>query len=271
MRKSNESQSSNIINSVIRASDILVSLSDGFDTVTQISKNLSLSHATTYRLLKTLEYKGLVIQDARTRKYYLGPVIIKLNADPSISHHLLIANSIDEMTRLWKLCGETIALHVSLGNQKVCLKELQCRYELKSIIGQDIITPLYPSGMGKMLLAQISENDRKQLVETMNIVPYTSKTITDRHALLEELKKVEMQGYARSSSERVEGSLSLSVAINNYLIPAALTIVAPESRLKLQEKEILQELMTSAKRISSQLRYIVTQDNDIASAQLFNP
>jgi DNA-binding IclR family transcriptional regulator len=68
----------NIVNSITKGADILRNLSEGIDRISDLSKNLQLSKSTAHRLLKTLEISELVMQDPITRRYYLGPLILKL-------------------------------------------------------------------------------------------------------------------------------------------------------------------------------------------------
>ena len=241
------------INSIIRATDILVTLSDGLSRVTDIASRLNLSPATTYRILKTLEVVGLVIQDTISSRYYFGPLITKLASNRDIVHQVLIIYASNEMKRLWELSGETVTLHILLGTQRICIKELQSNHEFRFVTAKEISGSLYPGVMGKALLSQCGDNELNMILEHMKIAPLTPNTITDKKLLMEELKRVRMQGYATSAGELVLDGLGIAVPILNYTHPVALGIVGPENRLKSNMPVLIEETKESAKRISHNL------------------
>jgi DNA-binding IclR family transcriptional regulator len=88
--------------SISRAVKILSCLSDGMNTVTEIAQHCELSKPTVSRLLKAIEKSNLVIRDPVHRKYYLGPLLHHLVANPKTTHLNLITLSTGEMNRLSK-------------------------------------------------------------------------------------------------------------------------------------------------------------------------
>jgi DNA-binding IclR family transcriptional regulator len=79
-------------------------------------------------------------------------------------------------------------------------------------------------------------------------------TITDQEVLTEEIRRVRIQGYAVSFSERVPGSASISVAVKGYACPVALSVLGPESRFDATVMmDHLKEIKGSSDRISQKL------------------
>jgi DNA-binding IclR family transcriptional regulator len=65
---------------------------------------------------------------------------------------------------------------------------------------------------------------------------------------------VRKQGYAFSFGERVKGASSVSVPIQDYVCPVALSIMGPDNRFSLDKmKEILPVMKERAIRISKKL------------------
>ena len=108
-------------NSVTRGIDILKSLSEGTDRVTDLAKQHGLSKSTTHRLLKSLENTSIVRRDPITRRYYIGPLMLDLASRPIISHQGLTISAFEEMRRLRDLTQETVVLHIRIGLERVCL------------------------------------------------------------------------------------------------------------------------------------------------------
>lgn len=243
-----------IVNSVAKSTDILRNLSEGLDRISDLSKKLRLSKSTTHRLLKTLEVSELVMQDPVTRRYYLGPLILKLAARPIIAHQNLILCAFEEMKYLRDLSRETVVLHIQIGLERICLEELQSPENIKYTAGKGFVAPLYTGSAGKILLSELKDNELQYLVKNLQLKPIGPHTITDKRTLLKELKKVRKQGYATSFGERIPGSASISVPIKNYICPVALSVLGPDNRFSLNRMmDVLKEMKKSASRISKKL------------------
>src|SRR5207244_3543536 len=86
---------------------------------------------------------------------------------------------------------------------------------------------------GKLLLAFLVDDERRQLLDQLRLVPLTDRTITDRRRLETELDEIEHRGYATSRGERAAGVASLSAPIfaGDGRILAALSVIGPDTRL----------------------------------------
>ena len=116
-------QKSTTVNAVSRSINILVALSNGKSTLSDIKNSLKLSASTTHRLLKTMG-KLLVVQDPVGHHYHLGPLLLKLASEPVKYHYLLISSALEEMNRLSALFSETVYLTIMIGTQIVRLHQI---------------------------------------------------------------------------------------------------------------------------------------------------
>lgn len=243
-----------IVNSITKGVDILRSLSDGIDRVSDLSNRLHLRKSTVHRFLKSLEMSELVMQDPITRRYFLGPLILNLASRPIISHQNLILGAFEEMRYLRDLSRETVVLHIRIGLERICLEELQSFENIRYTAGKGFVTPIYAGSAGKVLLSELEDNEFQILMSHVRLDPVGPNTITDKEALLKLVKKVRKQGYATSFGERVLGSASISVPIKNYICPVALSILGPDNRFNLKRmRDVLEEMKKSAFRISKKL------------------
>jgi len=243
-----------IVNSITKGADILRSLSDGIDRISDLSSKLNLSKSTTHRLLKTLQKSEFVMQDPFTRRYYLGPLILKLASRPIIAHQNLIVCAFEEMKYLRDFSRETVVLHIRIGLERICLEELQSPENIKYTAGKGSVAPIYTGSAGKILLSELKNNELQLLVENLQLNPIGPHTITDKKILLKELEKVRKQGYSTSFGERIPGSASISVPIKNYICPVALSVLGPDNRFSLNMMmDVLKEMKKSSSRISKKL------------------
>ncbi|MFH1025147.1 MAG: IclR family transcriptional regulator [Nitrospirota bacterium] len=242
------------VNSIIRAVNILKVLSEGANQLSDISKKLQLGKGTVHRILTTLEETGFVIQDPSSRRYFLGPLIISLSSKSAIAHHFLLNCSHEELKRLSDFSRETVNLQVRMGFQRVCLDEVESQEPIKYISGKGSLQPIHLGSAGKLLLSEIMDEELQSLLDHITFAPVCTNTITDKTAMLREIKKIRKQGYAVSFSERIKGSASISVPIRNYPYPVALSILGPGSRFdEGSMMRSLSEMLISADRISSLL------------------
>jgi DNA-binding IclR family transcriptional regulator len=249
----NPEQKPAAVRSVYRAVDILVCLSNGINTLTEITNRTKLNKPTVYRLLKTLEELRTVTQDPVTHHYFLGPLIQKIASNPETNHQYLITCAMAELRQLWEASGETVELNIMVGIQYARIYEIPSRYELKVVAGPDPVGPIFVGATAKVLLSQLDDAELKAALKNIKISHVTEYSVTDRTELLSQAKETRKQGYATSYGERIDGALCISVPVKNYFWPVALSIVGPQIRFKPRIKNALKELISSAERISSNI------------------
>ena len=242
------------VKSVSRAMDVLESIRNGTNTLTDISRRANLGKTTTYRLLKTLQASGFVTQDPVTQHYYLGHMIFRLASDITTLHQRLILCAYDEMEHLRELTGETVSLQIKVGGQRVLLEELPSKQHIKLTLGHGFATPLHIGSGGKALLSQLPENEIQMILNCTRLVGMTTNKIIDKDELLNEIRKIKEEGYSITFGESLVGNAGLAVPIKNYEYPAALSIFGPDYRFNRDiMMKFLKELKNSADRISKKL------------------
>jgi IclR family acetate operon transcriptional repressor len=241
--------------SIAHATEILICLSNDIHKISDIARQCNFSKSTVHRVLKLLEEPLLVVQDIINRRYYLGPLITQLTANPVTTHKRLITCAIDEMKHLATFSEETVALDIMIGIQYLPLHEIPSKHTLKVTQESKKIGPLYAGlyagASVKVLLMQLDEKRLKILMDNINITPETERTVTDKQLLMAQLKEIRQKGYAISYGERVQGTLSIAAPISNYILPVGLSVVGPESRLQPKVKEVIAEIKASSRRISN--------------------
>jgi IclR family transcriptional regulator, KDG regulon repressor len=243
------------ISSIVRASKILRCLSENITRITDISEKLQLSKGTIHGILESLVSTGFAYRDSSTRQYCIGPIIHEFASNPFVAHKRLILASYREMESLRDLSGETVGLFVLNGSQRIVLEEVLSPSEIKFTGVKGLSTPAYAGSSGKVLLAELSQEDLQLLLKNLTLLPAAPNTVTEKTRLLRELAEIRKRGYSTSFSERVVGSASIAAPIKNYSCPASLSIVGPENRLSLKKMlSFLNELKKSTARIAKSLK-----------------
>jgi DNA-binding IclR family transcriptional regulator len=241
--------------SISRAVKILSCLSDGMNTVTEIAQHCELSKPTVSRLLKAIEKSNLVIRDPVHRKFYLGPLLNRLVANPKTTHLNLITLSTGEMNRLSKICGETVVLGILIGNRNIRLHMIPSIHNVRVYeeTEDDGIELKLQGAATKALLSQLERKELSQLIDDIKSESGNENSEVDKREFLLQLRQIKKQEYAISRGEKIAGALAISIPIKGYQFPAVLSVVGIESRFKPLVPDLIPEVITSARRISGNL------------------
>lgn len=111
--------------------------------------------------------------------------------------------------------------------------------------------------MGRIMLAQLSENELEKHLNSVTLAPPTPRAIKTIAEVRTELEKVRSQGYSILDQELEIGLRSIGVSIGSHVNDtyAAINISVPASRLSVEELEvkILPMLQNTAQQINSEL------------------
>jgi DNA-binding IclR family transcriptional regulator len=249
----NKNADSDEIRSIARSAKILVCLSMGINTLSEISNNCDYSMPTVYRLLRALEKTGFARKDPLTKKHYTGPLIDKIHSFPQVTHQHLIACSIKEMQQVAVVSGETVNLTVRLGIEYLPVYSIESKNDLRIHEEIKTLTPIFVGPTAKVLLSQSSDEEIEKLLKYIKLEKITDNTITDKDVFFSKVKQARKQGYSIGYGEKVVGALGMAAPIKNYILPASLSILGPEYRLRDRVDELVKELVESANRISDNI------------------
>jgi IclR family acetate operon transcriptional repressor len=235
-------------------------LQHGRVSLGRIAERAGLSKPTAHRLLATLSYGQLVIQDPITSEYMLGPGCIGI-AD-AVMRGLGGLGPVADTTleRLSRESGESSAVHVRAGIQRICVQHSPSPQPVRYTARVGASNPLHTGAMGKLLLAFTDLDELGDLLDRMPLSAQTDATITDRRALEDELQRIRSDGYAVSRGEQAVGVAAVSTPIlhPDGTILAALSILGPADRL-------------TDTRIQELLPLLVAGANEIMNAYAYRP
>jgi len=220
------------IQSVDRAVDLLLAVAAAQPeeaTVPALARACGLNRATAWRLLKTLQVRGLVSVDESTGRYSIGLTTMELGnaAGPDA----LISAARPTLERMCAETGETASLAVPGVGGLTYLDEVTPKAVLTaSWLGRSV--PLHATSTGKALLAHLPA-DQVRRVLAGPLTRFTDTTITDPDHLTAELAATRERGYGVCAGE-LESSLygvSAPVLDRNHRPLAVLSIWGPRDRV----------------------------------------
>jgi DNA-binding IclR family transcriptional regulator len=237
------------VKSVFRAANILSCLSQGVYTITEISAVCQLNKATVHRLLKALVESKLAIQDPINHRYYLGLQLARMSASPFTTHEYLVTAAVQPMLKLSKITGETIFLSILLGVKEIILSDVPSKHDLRVV--ETMQKGYYATtGAGaKVLLSMLESHELKIALD--NIDFEFPKTVgSNKNAVIAEVENIRRQGYCVTSGERIEGATCIAAPIKNYILPVALGILGPESRITTNVPTYVKAIKSAAAQFS---------------------
>lgn len=253
------------VTSVERALRLMEALLDGPIGATGLAAVLGVSKATAFRLARTLEANGYVVQLEDTR-YTLGPRCLMLAAwafgHIDIRRELRWAEE-----ELHAKTGETAMLSVQAGNDSVCIDSIPSNQSIVSVASVGEVWPAHTCSAG---LAMLANDDKfRDLYLSHALAKATEHTITDPDALLPLLQDFRTRGYAVNHSYWRDGVSAVGAVVHEASGKpvAALSVMLPSFRLDESGESALGSLVADvATRASARLGYRGRAPSDLPQA-----
>lgn len=224
--------------------------------VTEIARRSGNTKGRTFRLLATLEQHNVVKRRGSSALYYLGVAALEIGTAAQ-SRMDVVSILRDPMDMLAATFNETVVVRMREGLETVCVSRYGSTRTLRVQGAVGSRRPLYAGASSKVLLA-FAPADVQAAVLERGRDQFTAATLTDRHALLEELQRVRAQGHAFSNGERADSTAALAVPIRDRTsaVVASLSISTPSSRMQEPRRsEMLEALLLQGALASGTLGY----------------
>lgn len=198
------------VQAVDHAVQILDCFFDGKKSLglSEIAGELNLNKSSVYRLLETLVVGGLLAKDPFSRGYTLGIKLVQL-AQRLGTRFLLTETAMPMLQRLREETGETVALHVRIGAQRLCVAQLASSQPVRMMLKMDRPYPLVHGAAGKVFLVYLPSASVHALLA--ELPPAAGE------ALARELSTIRREGFAISRGEIIADTTSICAVVLNGL------------------------------------------------------
>jgi DNA-binding IclR family transcriptional regulator len=239
------------VQAVVKAFDLLetIAAEDSNPTVPLLAKKLDLSRNKMFRLLATLEDKGLVERDEATGTCRLGFSAFEM-AQHILKSASLIRLAHPVMEELARKHDEAIYITVLNNDEVFFLDMVDSFQQIKATPLVGLRFPFFTNAAGKAIKAMSSADVLSKLGK---------RGIPDMKQLESELNNIRNKGVAVDFGGLGEGICDVAVAIKDYTgkVVGALTLLAPSFRM-LQDrldKEIIPSMLEGAEVLSLKFGY----------------
>ena len=244
------------VSSVMKVFAILNALAEKKSLgVTELAQIVMTSKSTVYRFLQTMKMLGFVRQEGEDDRYSLTLKLFEVSSN-ALEHVDLVSLAEPHMASIGSLTKEALHLGIRDGDNIVYIFKIDAQYNLRmqSRIGGR--NPLYSTAIGKVLLAERSEEYVRGVLSQTDFAPSTSKTHRSVDSLLVELKDVQKLGYGVDNEEQEEGLRCIAAPIYDRLgnVIAGLSLSFPTLRYTPEKfDEYIVLLQDAAAKISKNL------------------
>ena len=266
-RIANESDLGESDGSARRNSDFVQSLDRGLAVIrafgpererlslSEVAKATGLTRAAARRFLLTLVKLGYVRNEGR--EFSLRPRVLELGY-AYLSGLALPEVAAPHMEELVARLHESSSISILDGHQIVYVARVPTKRIMTVAISVGTRFPAYPTSMGRVLLAALSEEELERYLAEATLERLTAHTVTSPDRLRTIVREVARQGYAIVDQELEEGLRAVAAPIRGAadVGTAAINVSAHASRVSMaaMHAEILPALLEAARQIEADLQ-----------------
>lgn len=226
-----------------------------------LASELDQSPATVYRVLVTLEGRGLVEFDPEEQLWHVGVQAFVIG-----SRFLRRSGMVDRarpiLRALMEETGETANLGVERGGKVLFLNQVETHETIRAFFPPGTLSDMHASGIGKALLAYMEPRRLKYWLANRSLEVFTPHTIAESEALKAELEAIRARGYSIDAEERNIGMRCIAAPVFDMYgeAVAGISVSGPTSRISIEIMEAVSSaVMEAASELSNAIGGRVTQ------------
>ncbi len=223
----------------------------------QISRLVGLHISTAFRFLQTLAQNGVLEQNPETGKYRLGLKLLAWGMQV-LRQMDLRRDAIALLRELNEKTHETVHMCVYDRDAAIYIEKIESPAPLRGFSEVGKGAPLHCTGVGKVLMAGLSDQDLDSLLKRYPLRRFTPNTITQARAMKKELERIRAQGYAIDDEEHEPGIRCVAAPIRNHTgkVIASISIAGRTTSVTpARVPELIHTVRETAQRISARLGY----------------
>ncbi len=257
------------VQSLVRAISLMRAIPEFDDgaTLTDLAQTVGLAPSTAHRLLTTLEQERFVRFDQERSLWMVGVDAFTVG-NAFVRSRDLVSIARPYMRQLMEDSGETVNLAIEDQGEAVYLSQVECRQLMRVLARPGGRVPMHCSGVGKALLAAMTEGEVSRILQKRGMNRATAHSIDSPAALRKALAEIAALGYAFDDEEHAIGLRCVAAAIyDEYGGPlAAVSLSGPKARIDNSRVPVLGDMVhRAAEQITAELGGVVRMDRAAVS------
>lgn len=198
-------------------------------TMTDLAMRTGLPRSSVHRLLQTLEDGQYVTSTPNKAGYALGPALQMFGLH---THLRLLSTHRDYLIGVSRAVGEQAELAVFTDDELVIIDRANASDQFAGATGVGRRLPLHATSFGKSVLALIPEEELGEHHLRRPLRRLTSRTVTDRSALLAQLATIRNVRVAIDVDEYQMGACGIATATRAAGTIQAIAVIMPTARMR---------------------------------------
>jgi len=243
----NDKTAQNTIKSLDRAMEVFEFLSENQGlSLTQLAGETGQSPATVYRVLVTLEGRGLAEFDPGDQSWHVGARAFVIGAR-FLRRTQLVDRARPILRRLMEATGETANLGIVQNRSVLFVSQVETHASIRAFFPPGTLSPPHASGIGKALLAEMAP-ERLEAVLDGTLDAFTPKTLSTPDDLRADLARIRARGYAFDDEEKNPGMRCIAAPVFDIHgeAVAGLSVSGPTARIGADDVERFAEPVIAA-------------------------
>lgn len=229
--------------------------SNGGVSLTELSHRSGLPKSTVHRLLGGLIARRLVAQDTYNQHYVPGIKLFELSQQ-ALQKLRLRDQALPELKELCAHTRETVHLAILDDGDVIYIDKEETPQTIRMFSAIGKRGPAHCTGVGKVLLAALSDEELADVVRRKGLPRFTENTITDAKGLRTHLQDVRRVGYAIDDREHEPEIRCVACAIFDHsgAAIASISLTVPAFRATREDIEAQAPVVREyAERISRKM------------------
>lgn len=217
-----------------------------------IADTLGLNRSSCHGILKTLVAGGLLEFEGREKTYALGPVLVALGARAwDTSDYIRVARPLLEgwvsKTRFTIFLARLLP-----DNEFIVVDRVESTHNIKVTVSIGQRFPLIAAALGKAHLACLPEEQARAMLEAVELLPFTSHSITAIDAYMAELRHTRDRGWSESDREYYRGATAVAAPVLSPSGEVALLVCSVAADTDMTKKTV-DSYGSAIKRLAEEL------------------
>lgn len=232
----------------------LLGVEDSGYTLKEIGERVGMSKTSAHRYSSMLCDQGYLSRSPRSGLYHLGVRTLSLSL--AIVEH---SELVHQVKPLVDEAAERFAVHVDVGilaGDAIYLVYRRDSKDTRAFRSFSYSSALHYLATGKAAMAFLDPDALHALVDRLDLVAPTARTITDPEALLAELAEARRRGFARNNEESLPGLIAIGAPLFSLRTGAVIGAVSFDSStatyaMQAFEDQFAGHLVELAKKLSA--------------------
>jgi len=226
--------------------------------ITELYTACDLPKSTLHRTLNSLMEHGFVLQDVESKKYRLGPTVLRLGSSYLMQNDLR-SYARSYLEQLGAELNETVYLTILQDDTAICVDTFGASRNLNYFVHIGREMPFNTTAAAKVILAYQPQELIKKVIYSKKLCKLTAKSIVDPDCLFHHIIEIKERGYGICEEEMEEGVTAIAAPVWNWgnQVMASVAVIGPSVRLHGElQKNIIEKIKLVADNISRELGWV---------------